>query len=167
MRVTDLIPWKAPRGSELDSRDNRDAVAAFQADFNRAFDFLRMLPLPFSGTSTALRDDGGGFHVDVAESDKEIKVSAELPGMDEKDIDVRASDGALTISGVKKSRHEFEDDGYIVRERSFGRFERTIPLPEGVDPEAAQATIKSGVLTITIPKDPAQSGTKRIAVQSS
>jgi HSP20 family protein len=166
MRVTDLIPWKASRGSELASRDHRDAVAALQADFDRAFDFLRMLPLPFSGMSTSLHDVGGGFHVDVIETDNEIKVSAELPGMDEKDIDMRASDGVLTISGVKKSEQESKDDGYIVRERSFGRFERTIPLPEGVDPEAAQATFKSGVLTITIPKDPAQSGAKRIAVQS-
>jgi HSP20 family protein len=72
----------------------------------------------------------------------------------------------LTISGVKTTQHEVEDDGYVMRERSFGRFERTIPLPEGADPEAAQATFKSGVLTITIPKDSTQAGAKRIAVQS-
>ena len=166
MRVNDLIPWKGSRGGEPAVRDDRDAFGALQSDLNRAFDFLRMLPLPF-GQSTSLPDDSGAFHVDVAESDQDIKVTAELPGMDEKDIDVRASDGMLTISGEKKTERETKDDDYIVRERSFGRFERTLSLPEGVKTEAAQATFKNGVLTITIPKpSQGQSGAKRITVQS-
>jgi HSP20 family protein len=73
----------------------------------------------------------------------------------------------LTISGEKKTERETKDDDYIVRERSFGRFERTLSLPEGVKTEAAQATFKNGVLTITIPKaSQGQSGAKRITVQS-
>jgi HSP20 family protein len=167
MRVNDLIPWKGSRGGEPAQRGDRDAFGTLQTDLNRTFDFLRMLPFPFGGQSTSLADDSGAFHVDAAESDKEIKVTAELPGMDEKDIDVRASDGVLTISGEKKTEHETKDDDYIVRERSFGRFERTLSLPEGVKAEAAQATFKNGVLTITIPKaSQGQSGAKRITVQS-
>lgn len=166
MSVNDLIPWRGSRGSEPAVRADRDAFVALQSDLNRAFDFLRMLPLPFS-PSTSLSDDIGAFRVDVAESDQDIKVTAELPGMDENDIDVRASDGMLTISGEKKSERETKDDDYVVRERSFGRFERTLALPEGVKAEAAQASFKNGVLTITIPKAAqGEGGAKRIAVQS-
>jgi HSP20 family protein len=167
MRVADLIPWKASHGSEPALRGDRAAVAALQNDVNRAFDFLRLFPPPFSGGLTSFLDDGAGFRADVAESDKEIKVTAELPGMDENDLDVRASDGMLTISGEKKADRETKENGYILRERSFGRLERALPLPEGIDADKAQATFKSGVLTVTIPKtSEGWSGAKRIAIQS-
>ena len=72
----------------------------------------------------------------------------------------------LTISGEKKVDRETNEDGYILHERSFGRVERTVPLPEGIDAKAAEATFKSGVLTVTIPKTrEAQSKAKRIPVQ--
>jgi len=167
MRVTDLIPWRHARGSEPAARNERDPVAALQDDVNRAFnDFLRMFPLPFSGWPGSLLDNGSGVQVDVAETDKEVRVSAELPGMDEKDIDVRVSDGVLIISGEKKTDREVDENGYVLRERNFGRVERSLPLPEGIDVNAAQAKFKSGVLTVSIPKTAeAQSGAKRIPVR--
>jgi HSP20 family protein len=170
MRVTDLIPWKSTRGSEPAARSERDAVAALQNDVNRAFaDFLRSSNVPFSpfaGWPGSFLDNSG-VQVDVAETDKEVKVSAELPGVDEADIDVRVSDGMLVISAEKKADREIDENGYILHERSFGRVERIVPLPDGIDANAAQASFKSGVLTVTIPKTAqAQSGAKRIPVRS-
>jgi HSP20 family protein len=73
----------------------------------------------------------------------------------------------LTISAEKKAAHEVDENGYILRERSFGRIERTLPLPDGMNADAAQASFKSGVLTVTIPKtSQCEGGSKRIAVQS-
>jgi HSP20 family protein len=168
MRVTDLIPWKSTRGSEPAVRNERDPVAALQNDVNRAFaDFLRMVyPVPMASWTTALADTGSGVQVDVAETDKELKVEAELPGIDEADIDVRVSGGMLIISGEKKADREVDENGYILHERSFGRIERALPLPDGIDADAAQASFKNGVLTVTIPKTAqAQSSAKRIPVK--
>ena len=168
MRVTDLIPWKSARGSEPAARSERDAVATLQSDVNRAFaDFLRLSNVPFSGWPGSFLDNSG-VQVDVAETGKEVKVSAELPGVDEADIDVRVSDGMLVISGEKKADREVDEDGYILHERSFGRVERIVPLPDGIDLSAAQASFKSGVLTVTVPKTAeAHSGAKRVPVRSS
>jgi HSP20 family protein len=168
MRVTDLIPWKHARGSEPAASNERDPVAALHNDVNRAFaDFVRMVGLPVAGWPAALADNGSGVQVDVAETDKELKVSAELPGIDEADIDVRVSDGMLMISGEKKADRKVDDNGYILHERSFGRVERALPLPDGIDADAAQATFKNGVLTVAIPKTTqGQNGAKRIPVRS-
>lgn len=168
MRVTDLIPWRAERGHEVRRPADDDPVQALQKDINRAFDdFLRMFPVPFSGWPATLMENADGVQVDLVETDKEVRVTAELPGMEEGDIDVRVSDGMLTISGEKKLDRETDEKGYTLRERRFGRVERVLPLPEGVDADAAQAAFKSGVLTVTIPKtSQAQGSAKRILVQS-
>jgi HSP20 family protein len=172
MRVTDLIPWRAERRNQPAARSGGDPVAALQSNVNRAFDdFLRMFPMPLygplSGWSALLQEHGAGFQVDVKETDKEVKVTAELPGVEEGDIDVRVSDGMLIISAEKKAAREEDEDGYILHERSFGRLERMLPLPEGVDFDAAQASFKNGILTVAIPKtSQAQGDAKRIPIQS-
>ena len=123
--------------------------------------------MPFSGLTASLLGSGSGIPVDVAENDKEVKVTAELPGLDEGDIDIRVSEGVLVLSGEKKTDREVDGNGYLLRERSFGRIERTVPLPDGIDADQAQASFKSGVLTVTIPKTAeAQNGAKRIPVRS-
>jgi HSP20 family protein len=88
----------------------------------------------------------------VSETDKEIKVSAELPGMDEKDIDVSLTRDSLTIKGEKKQETEDKGEDYYRMERSYGSFTRSIPLPIEVDTDKVQATFKKGVLEITLPK---------------
>jgi HSP20 family protein len=104
--------------------------------------------------------------VDVRESDSEVEVTAELPGMDEADIDVSVADGVLTIRGERKVEHETTERGYLRRERSFGVIERVVPLPPGLDPNSATANFKNGVLTVTIAKTPeARDTVKRIAVR--
>lgn len=91
-------------------------------------------------------------HMDVVDSEKEIKVSAELPGMDEKDIDVSITREALTIRGEKKEEKEEQGKDYYRSERSFGSFTRTIPLPVEIETEKATASFKKGVLTVKLPK---------------
>ena len=104
--------------------------------------------------------------VDVTENDKEIKISAELPGMDEKDIDVSLQIDMLTIKGEKKEEKEDKGKDYYRMERSYGSFSRTIPLPIEVETEKVEAKFKKGVLSITLPKTAkAVAETKKIAVK--
>jgi HSP20 family protein len=90
--------------------------------------------------------------VDVAEDDKRVRVSAELPGLNAKDIDVNLSGDVLTISGEKKQEREERAENRYRMERSFGVFRRSIPLPCEVDADKAEAIFEKGVLTITLPK---------------
>jgi HSP20 family protein len=110
----------------------------------------------------------GGFSpkVDVFENDREITVSAELPGMDEKDIDVSLQDHVLTIKGEKKEEKEDKGKDYCRMERSYGSFVRTIPLPVEVETDKIEARFRKGVLSITLPKTAgAVQETKKIAVK--
>jgi HSP20 family protein len=91
-------------------------------------------------------------NVEVSESDREINVTAELPGMDEKDIDISLTHEALTISGEKKDEKEDNGNGYYIKERSYGSFKRTIPLYSEINAEKVDAHFKKGVLKITLPK---------------
>jgi HSP20 family protein len=109
---------------------------------------------------------GAGWpSVEVNATDNEVRVSAELPGMDEKDIEVLVDNDVLTIRGEKKS--ETEDKDRRFSERYYGRFERSLALPFEVDEEKAEASFKNGVLTVTIPKSATAKDTaKRIAVNA-
>lgn len=104
--------------------------------------------------------------VDVSETDTEIKVMAELPGLDEKDIDVSLAHNILTISGEKKAEKEQKGENYHRIERSYGSFSRSVTLPGEVDANKVDAKFKNGVLTITLPKT-AQAQAKRITVKAS
>src|SRR3546814_14880830 len=92
----------------------------------------------------------GWPHLELGETDKEIRVTAELPGPDEKNVEVLVEDGALTLRGEKKAEVEDKDRGYS--ERSYGRFERRISLPNGFEHDRASATLKNSVLTVTVPR---------------
>jgi len=104
--------------------------------------------------------------IDIIEKDNAYEVTAELPGLDEKDIEVKLSDVGLTIKGEKKQETEEKKKGYHVQERHFGSFERTFRIPEGVEADKIEATFKKGVLTLTLPKKPeAQKPEKTIEVK--
>jgi HSP20 family protein len=106
--------------------------------------------------------------IDVCETDKEIEITAELPGLERKDVEISVEDDTLTIRGEKKvETKEKEDDknkNYHVSERSYGVFYRLVQLPAGVDPASIQATMSKGVLKVTIPK-PARAEPKKIEVK--
>ncbi|GGD86376.1 molecular chaperone Hsp20 [Tsuneonella deserti] len=103
--------------------------------------------------------------MDIHDRGNRYDVALELPGMEEKDIDVEVADGVLTVSGEKRSDREEKTDGCLVSERSYGSFRRQFTLPRDVDPDAIEAKYKSGVLHLKLGKDKAaQSRTRKIAV---
>ncbi|MCX8023516.1 MAG: Hsp20/alpha crystallin family protein [Syntrophorhabdaceae bacterium] len=105
--------------------------------------------------------------VDVVDAGKEIKVTAELPGIDEKNVEVSLEKDALIIKGEKKEEREEKKESYYYAERSYGSFLRTIPLPDEVDMDKAKATFKNGVLTVTLPKtEKALKETKKIPIKT-
>ena len=90
--------------------------------------------------------------IDVSETDDEIRIKAELPGLNENDVDVRLIDDVLTIRGEAQTEHEEKQQDYRVMERARGTFVRSLRLPFGADANQVQASFKDGILTITIPK---------------
>lgn len=105
--------------------------------------------------------------VDVAETDHEYEITAELPGLDEKDVDVSLSDGILTIRGEKKSETEEKKKDYYRVERSYGSFQRSFSLPDSIDEDKIGASFEKGVLKLTLPKSAeAQKKQRKIAVKS-
>jgi len=104
-------------------------------------------------------------NTDVVENDKEIQITAELPGLEDKDVQINLADNVLTIKGEKKAEKEEKDKNYRLVERSYGSFSRSIQLPAGVDAGTIKASISKGVLTVVIPK-PAPAQAKKIQVKS-
>ncbi|WP_165784542.1 Hsp20/alpha crystallin family protein [Zhengella mangrovi] len=90
--------------------------------------------------------------IDIAENDQAITVTAELPGMTEDQVDLTIRNGMLTLKGEKKIEHDGDRDDVHVIERSYGSFQRSIPIPERVDANAIDAKFDKGVLTVTMPK---------------
>jgi HSP20 family protein len=160
MAIRDLIPWNRPRTPAVRHEGAAEPFLALHQEINRLFDdFSRSFGMPAFGMDHSF----GWPTVEMSETDKEIKVQAELPGLDEKEFEVLLSDGALTIRGEKK--RESEDKGRHVSERFYGLFERRIPLPTEIQEDKVDASFKKGVLTVTLPKSPeAATKTKRIAV---
>ena len=93
--------------------------------------------------------------VDVRETDSEYLMEVELPGMTEKDVEVKLEKNLLTISSSKEQSKEEKKDGYVMRERRQSRFSRSFVLPEGIDSEKIAAEFKNGVLNLSFPKAPA------------
>src|SRR5258706_4829501 len=103
-------------------------------------------------------------NMDVAETDKNIELTVELPGLQEKDIDISINDSLLVIRGETKAETERKDKNFHLIERAYGTFYRAFELPPGVDPSQIMATMSNGVLKVTIPK-PTQAEPRRIEVQ--
>ena len=105
--------------------------------------------------------------VDIAEHEKAYEVSAELPGLDEKNVEVKVANGVLSIKGEKQDDKEEKKKDYYVRERSFGAFERSFQIPDGVDTDKIEAVFKQGVLKVSLPKKPeVQKSASRIVAMS-
>jgi HSP20 family protein len=131
---------------------------------DRFFGDFRMGPLGLSE-----HFGGGDFmpRVDISENDKAIKVTAELPGMDENDIDITLTHDSLTIKGEKKEETEEKEKDFYRMECRYGSFHRVIPLSTEVDETKAEADFKKGVLKITLPKTPeAQQARRKIKVNA-
>jgi HSP20 family protein len=90
----------------------------------------------------------------ATETDKAYEITAEVPGMDEKNVEVKVANGVLTIKGEKQDEKEKTRKDYYMRERSFGSFQRSFQVPDGVDADKIEANFKRGVLTVMPPKEP-------------
>ena len=129
-------------------------------DFEHKFG---LAPSPFRGEWQGLYSP----ELDVVEEDKRIVVKAEIPGVGEEDIEVTVQNGNLSLRGEKRSDQEEERNGYYRRERHFGSFSRTIPLPCEIEKDKVTAKFKAGVLTIDLPKTPeSQSASRKIPVRA-
>jgi HSP20 family protein len=163
MAARDLIPWSRGRDVTVRRGEEPNPFVALHREVNRLFDdvFRGFDLMPFR--SDRFSDRAMGWpNIEVSENEKEVKVTAEVPGLDEKDIEVELANDTLVIKGEKRT--ETEDKDRLFSERYYGRFERRIPVEE-VDEDKVSAAFKNGVLTVTMPKAPrAQSKVKRIAV---
>ncbi len=160
MNLKSLLP--VGRDRSVARQDN--SFLSLQREIDRLFDdFSRGFP---SFPSFA---KGGAVELmpsmDVTETDKEIEITAELPGLEEKDVQINLADNLLTIRGEKKAEKEEKDKNYRLVERSYGSFSRTLELPDGVVPDAIKASIAKGVLKVTVPK-PAPAQAKKIDVKA-
>lgn len=168
MSVRDLIPWGRNNNQTpvLYRDDDQSPILSLHREVNRLFDdtlrsFAARLPA-FGGFSSF---NVGGPSVEISETDKDLRVTAEVPGLEEKDIEVLLDDGVLTLRGEKRSETENKEKQFS--ERYYGRFERRIPLGYEVEEDKVDARFKNGVLTVTLPKTAkAQSQVKRIAIKS-
>ncbi len=157
MAWRDMIPWG--RGSEIPvHQDPRVPVSSIQQEMNRMFD--RFLEHPFGRMEWPNEPREWRPSVDISETATQFEVSAELPGVDEKDIDLEVSDGMLTLKGTRSEEREDKEKDYHHREQFFGSFRRMIPLPSSVDPEGVKASYKRGVLRVTLPKNEQSRATK-------
>lgn len=161
MNVKSLIPWNRSGTSPVNQPlDEGGTFLTLHREMNRLFDnFFRDLDLPtrrFGWT-------GGWPRMDVKDGGNEVKVIAELPGLDEKDVDVTLREGVLTVRGEKKS----ESEGSNYSERWYGQFQRSVQLGPDIDPDKVSAKFKNGLLTITVQKKPeAERTEKRIPISS-
>ena len=159
MKLKSLIPV----GRDRSMAATANPFMSLQREIDRLFDdFTRGFPsFPAFGNGKADLMPS----TDVTETDKDIEITAELPGLEEKDVQINVADNLLTIRGEKKAEKEEKDKNYRLVERSYGSFERTLDLPNGVNPDAIKASITKGVLTVTVPK-PAPAQSKKIEVKA-
>ena len=149
-------------GSMMDLRRQMD----------RLFDnFTNAWHLPMAEPMSAMRawpEGGIAVRFEVSESDDAFNVSAELPGMDEKDVDVVLDNGRLTVKGEKKSETEEKKKDYHLMERHYGSFRRSFRLPDTVDENKVRAKFEKGVLQVTLPKvAEAKKKSKKISISKS
>ena len=161
MEMKSLVPWGRNSDVPAPRFDEPSSFLTLHRQMNRLFDdFFRDFDLPLSGRANW---QGSWPNVEVEEGEKDYKLVAELPGLDDKDVDVTLRDGLLTLKGERKA--ETSGNGGRYSERWYGKFERSFELGPDVDPDKVSASFKKGILTITVGKRPdAQSRVKRIEV---
>ena len=168
MSARDLIPWSRGRSQvpSLFREDDRDPFLSLHREVNRLFDdAFRGFGDGLASLSRFSSNGARWPNVEISDGKTEIRVTAEVPGLEEKDIELLVDDGVLTLKGEKRS--ETEDKDRQFSERYYGRFERTIPLGYEIDEDKIDARFRNGVLTVTLPKTAkAQSQAKRIAIKS-
>jgi HSP20 family protein len=166
-------PFSLPRGGRFGGSDFDSPILAPIALLYR--DMQRLLGDGSSGTAVGapaggMRHGSGALstlvpQIDVSETDRELRIIADLPGANEADIEVLINGDQLALRAVRQMEREEDRENFHVSERVFGTFQRTLQLPFPVDPDQVQASFDNGVLTITIAKPQPQQSSRRIQVQ--
>ncbi len=163
MKLRSLLPIGRERNV---ARSDAAPFASLQREIDRLFDdFTRGFPSLGGAGLTGAGSPALVPSMDVTETDKEFEITAELPGLEDKDVQVNVADNTLTIRGEKKAEKEEKDKNYHLVERSYGSFVRSLDLPAGINPDGIRASIANGVLKVTVPK-PAAAQTKKIEVKT-
>jgi HSP20 family protein len=168
INVRDLIPRNRSASGSPTAHRTSDPFAALQREVNRLFDdmFSGFETRGFGRLPAAVTGWSAGWpNIEISETEKDVRVTAEMPGLDEKDVEVLLDDGVLTLRGEKKS--ESEDKSRQFSERYYGRFERQVAFGPDIEPDKVTASFKNGVLAITLPKsERAQSKARNIAIDT-
>jgi HSP20 family protein len=136
-------------------------LTSLQNEMNRLFNTFFDTPAAGNG--------GNGLRrwvpaMDLVETDEHFVLKADLPGLDESDVNIEVDDNVLTVSGERRAEHEDKREGYVRVERAYGSFRRSLTLPDGVNPEAVSANFENGVLEVRIPK-PEERKPRKVAIQ--
>lgn len=156
----ELTPWREPRLSPFAA----DPFTSIRRDMSRLLDELwsPAEPRAFGPPAAALWPS-----LEIKETDQAYQLSAELAGLEQKDVQLDLRDNVLTLSGERRDARSENEDGRYYTERSYGRFERRIPFDHEVDADKVEATFKNGVLNVTLPKNPnARDQSRRIEVRT-
>jgi HSP20 family protein len=143
-----LIRWEPTR-----------ELSSLSSDVNRLFNAFFDVPVGGNGTSVRRWVPA----MDLVETEDHFVLRADLPGLSEQDVSIEVVDNVLTVSGERRTEHEDRKDGYHRVERAFGTFSRSLTLPEGVDPDAVEASFEHGVLEVRIPK-PEERKPRKVAI---
>lgn len=164
MSFRDLMAWPWSRRNGNTPVTVEDPFESLQQSMNRLIESFRqdvgLWPTDTTG-------GGVGSRMDVSETDEAFEVKVELPGLDEKNVELAVTRDSLTIRGEKKSETNEKRREYHYRECTYGRVERVVALPEGVDTNKIVAKFKNGVLNITLPKTPeASKAVRKVPIQA-
>ena len=174
-KTSSEVPVKSEKGEK--AMVSREPWSTLRSEIDDVFDrfnvgWPRMLgqfdPFERMGVPFKLARMDMSPRVDVGEDEKRYEISAELPGMDEEDIDVTIDHGVLMLKGEKKQESDREEKDFHVTERSYGSFQRSFRLPEDVEADKVSASFKKGVLKVALPKSKkARSTAQRVKIESS
>jgi len=154
-----LVKWE-PKKTQL------EPLRGLREEVDRLFeDFFRGWPRPLGGWPGSAAE-GFSPAVDLKESDKDYVLTAEVPGFSKDKIEITISEDSVTVKGERKEEKEEKKEGYYLRESSSGSFHRVVPLPGKVLADKAGASLKDGVLTLTLPKaEPAKTKGVKVKVE--
>jgi HSP20 family protein len=162
MAIRDLIPWsrQETHTPALYGEEQRSPVLRLRQEMDRLFDDFFSAPLLGGLTGRSL----AWPRLEVSDTDDEVRVTAELPGLNEKDVEILVQDGVFTVRGEKKSETDDKERGWS--ERYYGRFERSLLLPDGADESKAEAEFHDGVLTVRMPKTEQATRARKIPINA-
>jgi HSP20 family protein len=160
------LPIKAAKTSAPAQAGGWTVFDNLRRDIDHVFDSFHRGVTPFSFSEFPTFGWSTTPAVDFVEMDKKYELTAELPGVDQKDVSLKLENGALVIEGEKKFEKEKQEKGYSFSERRYGSFTRSFTLPEGVETSKIDATFVNGVLKVTLPKTAEAQKSEKIAIKS-